>query len=166
MSRSLAHGPQGTPVEGITTVDITADPLNYDADFRLLESKPGHVIYTDLTSPIDQPNTLRISISERANVYAGTSIDPSVFLPTRKGMDIIIESRGVWKESDSTDPTFVHLMPVRAALTLTLPTCDLIDASQVNALVERVTAALFDQGATTTATGISALLHSVVEKRD
>lgn len=165
MTLSIEHGPNDTAVGGLATVSLTVPPHNYDTDFRQTVSGPGLVVYTDVTSPTDQPSMLRIAQSERPNIYAGTSIDPSVFLPTKKGTDTIIEVREIWKEVDSTDLAFVRMFPVRAALTLTVPNYGSISDEDVEALVGRVVAALFDQGAATTDTGITALLHGVVDKR-
>lgn len=164
MAKVLSYGPNDTPVEGVTNLTLTVPPLNFDADFRTLEDEPGRWVAIDVTSPQDQPSTLRIAQQSRPNVYAGTSIDPSVFLPTKKGLDTIIEIREVWSDTESTDPTYLRLAPVRAAITLTLPDSSLVTEDSVMRLVGRAVAALFAQGDATHSAGISALLHGVVRK--
>lgn len=164
MTKSTSYGPNGTPVEGLASVTFTVAPLNYDADFAELESGPGKVVYTDISSPQDQPSTLRIAQSSRPNIYAGTSIDPSVFLPSRKGVDTIVEVREVWSQTDSDDSTYLKQAPVRAALTLTLPENGIVTADAVARLVQRVVAALYLQGEATYANGIDAINHGALKK--
>lgn len=162
MAKVLATGPSGTPIGGLAAVTYVIPPLNYTADFRSLEEGPGRIVMTDITSPTDQPSTLRIAQTSKANVYAGTTIDASAFLANRRGTDTIVEVKEVWSISDAEDPSFLQLMPVRAAITLSLPTSNLITDELVSGLVGRAIAALFAQGDATNADGITALLHGVV----
>lgn len=164
MSRTLTHGPNGTPIEGLSTVTIAPAPINFAEDLRVVESGPGRVVYTDVTSPQDQPSTLRIAQQSKPNVYAGTSIDPAAFLATKQGIDTVVEIREVWSEVDSTDSTYLKLIPVRAAITLNLPVASQVTSTEVALLVNRVVAALFAQGDATIADGLTDLLHGVVEK--
>lgn len=164
MSRVLTKGPSGTPIEGLTVLTFAVAPLNYDADFRVIEEGVGKVIYTDVTSPQDQPSTLRIAQQGNANVYSRTSIDPSAYLPNRRGTDTIVEVREVWSETETTDSALLRLMPVRVAITLSLPTSPLITADAVEELVQRAVAALFTQGEATIAEGLTDLTHGVVKR--
>lgn len=164
MARTVSYGPNGTAVSGVSSVTFPVAPLNFAADFRKLSEGPGLVVYTDVTSPQDQPSTLRIAQSSRSNVYAGTSIDPSVFLPTKQGTDTIVEIREVWSESDSTDSTYLRMFPVRLALTLTTPNANQVSIASIERLVARAIAALAAQGKDTLDEGVSALLHGVVQK--
>jgi hypothetical protein len=148
----------------VTEVTFPIPPINYTADLREVEDGPGKVVYTDVTSPQDQPSTLRIAQQSRANIYAGTSIDPAAFLATKRGTDTIIEVRQVWMESDSEDSTYLRFAPVRAALTLSLPDSAIVTPDRVADLVQTVIAALFAQGDDTHTDGIAALLHGVVKK--
>lgn len=164
MAKSVTYGPNGTPVDGVTAVTFAVPPLNYDADFRLVEDEPGRVLMTDLTSPQDQPSTLRITQTSRANIYAGTSIDPSVFLASRRGLDTYLEVREIWSESDSEDSTYLRHVPVRFAISMTLPESAIVTPAAVERLAARAVAALFAQGDATIDDGVSALLHGVVRK--
>ncbi|DAD51167.1 coat protein [ssRNA phage SRR7976324_1] len=159
---AISHGPNGTPIDGLSALTFPVGPLNFDADFRILEDEPGRVVMADVTSPYSQLSTIRIAQSSKPNVYAGTSIDPTAFLANRRGTDTILEVREVW--SDPLDATGPKLMPVRCAVTLSLPTCDAITASDVQALIARAVALAFRQGEATATNGINDLLHGVVRK--
>lgn len=164
MTKSLVFGPNGTPVGGVSEVAITVAPLNYAADFRRVEEGASKIVYTDVTAPQDQPSTIRIAQQSRPNVYAGTTIDPSVFLPNKRGTDTIIEVREVWSEVDSADTSYLRMFPVRAALTLTVPDASQVTVAAVQRVVQRLFAALAEQGEANTDSGIAALLHGVVCK--
>lgn len=164
MSKTLSHGPSGTAVEGVSAVTIAPPPINFEADMLEVESGVGRVVYTDITSPSDQPSTLRIVATPKANVYAGTSIDPSVFLPSKRGTDLYIETREIWSVTDTVDTAFRQDFPLRVGLAISAPDTSYITDEDIEAAVGRVVAALYSQGEATPDLGITALLHGVVKK--
>lgn len=164
MAKTMAFGPNGTSVDGLASITLTSDPLNFDADFRIIDEGPGKVVMTDVTSPLDQPATLRVAQQSKPNVYAGSSIDPSAYIANKRGTDTIVEVREVWSITDDTDPTFLQLVPVRAAISLTLPSTNLVTADAVEQLVMRTVMSLYTQGAATMDAGLGNLLHGVVKK--
>lgn len=164
MTRSVSYGPNGTAVPDVTALTLALPPLNFDADFQVIEEGPGKVVMTDVTSPRTQPSTIRIAQQSRPNVYAGTTIDPAVFLPIKKGTDTVIELREVWSETDTEDSSYLRLFPVRVAITATFPDADQITAAAVARSVARVVAALAAQGDDDLIAGIEALLRGVGKK--
>lgn len=164
MSKSLAFGPNSSAVAGVSSLTFAPAPINFAADMRKSDSGPGKVVYTDVTSPIDQPSTLRISQVAKANVYAGTSISPEAMLSNKRGIDTVLEIKETWKVTDSADTTFSRYAPARCAITLNLPLDEVVTAAAVKHLVDRAVAALFAQGDATITNGANALLHGVVEK--
>lgn len=164
MSFVLGYGPNGTAVDGVTDVTFPVAPLNYDADFRVLEEGPGKVVLTDITSPLNQPSTLRIAQSVRANVYTNSDIDSSAYLSSKKGADTIVEVREIWSKTTVSDPSYERLFPVRCAITLTVPTDAIIDTTSVQRLIARAVAAFATMGDDSYDNGIDALLHGVVAR--
>lgn len=164
MAKSLGYGPNGTAIGGLATLTIAPTPLNYEADFSVIDEGAGYVVYTDTTSPIDQPSTLRIAQTVRPNVYAGTSIESAAMLPSRKGSDTVVEIKEQWVETDSVDPTYYRVLPVRCAITLNYPIAAQMTPAALKHLVERTVAALFGQGDATSDDGLNALLHGVAQK--
>lgn len=166
MAKTTSFGPNGSPVGDpvITAITFPVAPINFLSDFREVEDGPGKVVYTDVTAPQDQPSTVRIAQTVRPNVYAGSSIDSSVYLPNKKGTDTIIELREIWSVVDSTDASFLLQFPIRMALTMSLPDSAYVTADSVERLVARLVACLAAQGMDTPDSGIQALLHGVVKK--
>lgn len=164
MAKSLSYGPNSTAVAGVANVTFSPAPINFVADMRSVEEGAGKVVYTDVTSPIDQPATLRIAQAIRPNVYAGTSVENASMLPSKRGVDIVVETKEMWRESDDTDPTYDRLIPVRCAITLNLPIAAQVTPDAVEHLIGRTVAALYKQGEDDITAGLNALLHGVVEK--
>lgn len=163
MSTTVAYGPNGTVVGGLADVVLTFDPLNFVADFRIVEEGVGKAVYTDITAPQDRPSTLRIAQSVRPNVYAGTGISDSAMLPSRKGTDTVVEIKEVWEATDSVSGAITHL-PVRLAITANLPQSSLVTADAVERLITRALASLYSQADGDMSAGLNTLLRGVVKK--
>jgi len=165
MAKSFVIGPTDTVIAGNSGPAEVNTNLNFADDFRIVSSQAGEVIATNVTCPVDQPETLRFSQRRIANVYNGTDIDQSAFLPTRDGTATLIELRQRWIEVDSEDSTYRKAVPVKAAITLTVPSYGNVSAAQVQDLVYRAFSALFYTG-TPGPEGIADLLHGVLARPD
>lgn len=165
MAKTIATGYTDTAISGNPTMTVTAGKLNFKADFRPLSEAPGEVILTNVTSPVDQPETMRLSQRKVANVYANTEVDPSAYLPIRQGTATLLECRETWVETDSVDTTYRKLIPVKCGITFTLPAYGNITADQAVGLVLRTLGLTFETG-TVTSVGMAALLRGVMMKAD
>lgn len=164
MSKSISIGVTDTADGTWTITDPTPAELNFDADYRILSATPGETVLANVTSPIDQPEHLRFAQRSVSNIYAGSDIDPSVYLPSRRGISTVVEVRQVWKETSSTDETYERVFPVRVGISFTVPAYAAVDETLVAALIKRNLGALWEQGSATMDTGIASLLHGVMTK--
>jgi len=164
MTKSISLGFTDTAIGGYASVAVTLPALNWSADHNLLSNNPGEVITTNLTSPVDQPETFRFSQRKVSNVYAGLDIDPSAYLPTRQGSSTLIELRENWVETDSVDAMYRKIIPVRCGISFTLPSYGNVTAAMALELLYRTLSAAFEQGVTDE-TGMAALLRGVMVKK-
>lgn len=164
MTKTIVYGPTGTAVEGVAAVTFAVPPLNFDEDFSLIDEGKGSIVFTDITSPTDQPSTLRIAQRPVANVYSRSSIDPSLYLATKRGTDMIIEVLETHMEHDSVDSSLDKAWPARFALTMSTPDAAQVDAASIKRGVARLVAALAAMGDATLDAGIDKLRHGVVRK--
>lgn len=164
MTKSVTVGPNGTAVAGVTAVAVTVAPLNYDADFLPLVDDPGVNIYVDSTAPVDQPATVRLATRDVANIYAGTSIDPAVFLASRKGRDIVVQVQEIHKVTDSEDADYLRMYPIKATLTINAPVDAIVTSATLERMVARVLASIARQGEDDLASGLTALHRGVTSK--
>jgi len=168
MTKSLVTTPANTAFGTPHTHNLSVPLINWNADYRILSQSPGEVVFTDVLSTIDRPRTFRVSQRVKPNVYAGTNIDPSVYLPNRQGLDTLIEYRDVLTITDSGDATYRADVPVKVGITISVPVgTDLVDATLVaDTLLPAAIAGCFNPNeASPFHTGMTDLLHGVLVKR-
>lgn len=163
MAKTIATGCTDTAFSGSTTLTVPIPGLNYPVDYRVLSNVPGEVVLTNVTAPVDQPEIARFAQRAKSNVYLGTDIDPSAYLPVRNGTSTLVELRQTLVETDSTDATYRKLIPMRVAVTIDLPSYGNITDAIVLALAERGIALLFEKGVVD-ATGFKAFQRGILKK--
>jgi len=166
VTKSIATGYTDTAIAGSPTMQVAIGKLNYVADHRILVDTPGEVITTNLTCPVDQPETFRFSQRTVANVYASdSSIDAAAYLATKQGTATLLENREVWVETDSVDATYRKLIPVKCGITITAPSYGNITSDMLKTLLLRSVALAFETGVVTSE-GLAALQRGVLQKKD
>lgn len=165
MTKSIATGYTDTAIAGNPAMTVTVGKLNYGADFRKSSVASAEVIATNVTCPVDQPETLRISQKPISNIYANLDVDPSGYLPNKKGSATLLEMREIWVETDSVDATYRKYIPVKVGLTLQLPQYAAVTSALAQAAALRAVSMLFEQGVVDT-TGMDALIRGVLAKKD
>lgn len=133
-----------TPDPG--TLTLTRAKINFAKDFRVKENKESEMILTNLTSPFDRPETLRVGYSRIKDVYLNTQIDPSVYSPTKSGISILTQLSETFSVTDSVDPSYRVDLPVKAHLVISVPNSSDITVDMVQTLVGRLVSTLYDTG--------------------
>jgi len=152
MSKVKSVGYTDTAIEGVTSLTFPRGLVNFGADFRVKSDKPGsEVVLTNLTSPVDRPERIRVAYTDVSNVYAGSGIDPSVSAPTKRGVSILAQHTNVLSVSDSTDADYRLDLPISCHLVIKVPASEYITAEDVRVSLGRLLSSLFDTGATTDA---------------
>lgn len=164
MSKSISHGFTDTAIGGFTDLSPALPILNWGTDLVLQSDEPTEKVYVNVTSPVDQQETIRIAQRRVANVYAGTDIDPSVYLPSKAGTSTLLEVRQFWAETSSTDETYRKIIPVRAGLSFTVPSYGNLTSAECLALAERALSVVFER-ASSNADGMTNLLRGVLVKK-
>lgn len=121
--------------------------LSYATNFAVNQYQPDKVELVNITSPMDQLEYIRYQCQPVADVYKGTSIDPSAYSLSRKGIAVAAVVRDTLRVTDSADSTFVLDLPVKASLSLTLPQSTYLTGALVQQLLTRVVSAWFETGA-------------------
>lgn len=165
MTKSIATGYTDTAISGNPAMTVTVGKLNFATDHRVVSEVPGEIVTSNVTCPIDQPETFRFSQKEIANVYAQTNIDPSARLPITNGKATLLELREVWVETDSTDATYRKLIPVKVGIQFTIPAYGSITADMAMVAILRAAGLIFETG-TVTSAGVNNINHGVLRKAD
>ena len=159
MSKVKSTGYTDTPIEGVPTLTFPRGLVNIGKDFRVKSNVAGkEIVLTNITSPIDRPEKIRIAYSEMANVYVGSGIEASVLAPTKKGVSLLAQVTDIITVTDSTDPDYRIDLPVSCHLVVKVPASEHIGAADVETCIGRLLSSLFDTGVTTT-TRLEAILR-------
>jgi hypothetical protein len=144
MAYSLNHNtstPTGDPDVTITTYSVDTD------DFAKTTDVAGEYSMTNTQSPIGFPEKVEVTSKTIQNVYSTSGIDPSFYLPTKRGQRVHTKLTEVWSYADSEDPSKpVYALPVTATLVLTVPQMQAISKNDIVALFKRLLAVWYTDG--------------------
>lgn len=148
MAKEKSTGYTDTPVSGVSELTFPRGILNFEKDFRVKANDAGKsVILTNITSPVDRPEKIRIAYTEVANVYSGTGIEASLSAPTKKGVSVLAQITETISVTDDADPDYRVDLPVSYHLVVKVPASEHITSSDVQQGIGRLLSSLFDTGA-------------------
>lgn len=151
MAKIKSNGYTDTPISGVSSLDFPRGLLNFQKDFKVKSNSPGkEVVLTNITSPIDRPEKIRIAFSDIANVYSGTGIEASVLAPTKRGVSILAQVTDIISITDDGDADYRIDLPVSYHLVIKVPASEYLTAADVKTGIGRLLSSLFDTGVTTT----------------
>lgn len=165
MAKSIATGYTDTAIAGNPAMQVVVGKLNFASDHRVVSEVPGEIVTSNVTCPVDQPETFRFSQKEIANVYAQTNIDPSARLSITNGKATLLELREVWVETDSVDTTYRKLIPVKVGIQFTIPSYGNVTQAMILTALLRAYGLIFETG-TVTDVGVNNINHGVLRKAD
>lgn len=144
MSKVTTFGYTDTAPAGGATKTLTRPNLNYAANFAVSTNTDMKSVIVNLTSPVDQPETMRFQQTNVANVYDGTSIDPSVYATSKAGVSVVAQVNDIVRVTDSVDATFQVDLPISAHIVVKVPRSQYITSAMVETVVARCVASLYD----------------------
>lgn len=151
MSKVKSAGYTDTAVSGVSSLTFPRAVLNLQTDFRVKSNQPGkEVVLTNITSPVDRPEKIRIAYTDISNVYNGTGIDTSVYSPTKRGVSILVQVTETISVTDSVDADYRVDLPVSYHLVVKVPASEHITAADIQTGLGRLLSGLFDTGVSTT----------------
>lgn len=166
MAKVKSWGVVDTPIEGVSNLTYPREVLNLGTDFRVKSENAGkEVVLTNITSPADRPEKIRISYSDVANIYSGTGIEASVLAPTKRGASVLVQLTDVVCVTDSVDPTYRIDLPLSVHTVLKYPVSEHINAADIQKSLSRLLSALFDSGSTT-ATRLESILRGSLTPKE
>jgi hypothetical protein len=144
MSKTTSFGYTDTADSGSATRSFTRANLNWPADFVATEKSDMKFQGANKTSPLDQLETIRVQASEIPDVYKGSTIDPSAYAGSRKGLSVVAQVNDVLRVTDTVDAAYLVDLPISCHMVIKVPQSSMITADQVMAVAGRCLAALFD----------------------
>lgn len=165
MPKTVNVGYTDTAISGVTSLTFPRGLLNYKVDYRVKSDTSNELILTNLTSPVDRPERIRISYQEISNIYSGTDIDASVYSPSKRGTSILVQLTEILSVTDSTVPAFRVDLPLSIHLVLKVPANENLTSDIVLASLGRLISGLFETGSTAN-TRMNSLLRGSLSPSD
>lgn len=88
---------------------------------------PNGVRLSNLTAPTDFEQKVQYETRERANVYAGSTVDRVYWAASLKGKTIIVDFRDTPYLTNSGDATFLQAFPIKMRAEITFPSNQYVD---------------------------------------
>lgn len=136
-----------TPMWNYTLAGESFSPslhkLQVASDFALKSQTPNEVVLTNKTSPIDAPETMRMSTSRVANIYNNTGIEKAYQTLSKEGASLLIQDNTVLRLVDETTSSSVADLPVSVHIVLKYPKHPEITEVQVTEAAKRLFSGLF-----------------------
>lgn len=73
-----------------TPVTVNIPSIDWDHDYALKSATPDEVVYSNITTPVDQPYTCKFGVRDIANVYKNKDIDPERMNINKRGKSFLI----------------------------------------------------------------------------
>jgi len=121
--------------------DISVPVLN-NADFAPRKVEANEVELTNMTSPVDQPETVRFAISNVGNIYANTGIDPAYYGASKKGFSVLVQLNDTMRVTDTEKPEFVQDFPISAHIVIKGASSSYLSSDNVYAVAKRLVSCL------------------------
>lgn len=156
MSRILDTGaPATTPHTGAWPVAV----VPFSSDYRIKASSDGEVVWTNIKSPLDRPETIRQAYSLVNDVYKGTDIAVGVRAASSKGVSILSQVTETWSVTDSTITDYRVDLPVSAHLVIKVPASGDLASVNILALVQKLVGSLYSETIAMDTAKLDALLR-------
>lgn len=152
------------PSGGVSPV-ISITGLDFASNFRVERNTGRELRLQNITSPLGLGEDYRFAFSEIANIYNGTTVDRALQAPSKKGVSILNQVNETWSVTDEEKPEFIQYLPVSCHMVIRVPSSPYISAADVNWLIGRMMAGLFETGSTTN-DRIAALLRGSLIPKD
>jgi hypothetical protein len=149
---SLTLNYPATDSSSQVTKGVTIPSLTYATDWAVqkVQVTNGDRL-ANLTTPTDFEEKIEYQVKERANVYAGTTVDRVYWPASTKGREITVDFRSTPYATDSSDATFRQGFPIKIRTTITFPLNELIDETVLAHEFQRAIGCFFETSDTTVA---------------
>ncbi len=117
------------------------------ANYAVTTDVVGETRLTNLTSPLDAPETIGYKQRVITDIYANSGIDRVFWTPTHRGVEFLIQLRQTWSAVDKTDTTRPeYKFPALVNVTVRVAQNELVSESDVEYLLKEALGALYPDG--------------------
>lgn len=140
MSYVISYNLPQTSATGISLQTPKFETANY----ATTKDVSGDVQLTNIQSPIGLPEQFTFRTSSVSNIYKSSNVDPTLYMPSKRGIRLNTHVRQTWTVHDPDDLTAPsYAIPVTASLTLQVPVNNLLSTADVDQLILRLLCTLY-----------------------
>lgn len=142
---TTSFGYKDTELTGVSAPEVPVTNLNYTADYRVVRSGNGECILTNIQTPIDQPETIRVAYKKVNDVFAGSNLNKLQAAAIDKtGVQILVQDCASLKQTNADGSSVT--VPVSLHLVAKIPTGIEIDQSIITGQLSRLLGVLYEDG--------------------
>lgn len=142
----VSFGTTDTPISGVSAPTLTIPVVNYSTDYRVKSDSSKEVILSNITSPLDQAETIRLGFSEIANVYTNAGLNADQIIGPKNGVSLLTQLTTTLKVTDDTGANVLGYLPISAHMVIKVPKSSYITNDIVKTIVTRLTGTLYSEG--------------------
>lgn len=157
-----SFGNTDTPISGVTAPVITLPVINFNSDYRIRKSADSETIVTNVTTPFDQPESVRYSIQDVKDIYKNAGLNSDQITGSKEGVSLVAQLNTTLKVTDDTATTAIGYFPITAHLVIKCPKSGYITESVLTQVIARLNGTLY---AETGKTNIVALLKGALNPK-
>lgn len=99
---------------------------------------------TSIVAPIGKAELYSLETRRLANIYANSGIDPVLWTPTKRGVNVYAQHKSVWTAADSADATKPqYASPFEVSISIKVPNVDFLTVQNVNDELSRALGILY-----------------------
>lgn len=163
--KAINFGFTDTPISGVSSLNLPRSLTNFGADFRIKTDTADEVRLTNLTSPRERQENVRLAYKVKKDIYRNTGIAPANQSPSVTGVSLLAQHTLIASVTDAEVPGYRVDLPLSAHIVLDIPSVEEITEDHVLMLVGRLMSDLFDTGSTSN-TRLKALLRGSLQPSD
>lgn len=135
-----------TAISGVTAPSITLPVINYPIDYRVKVDGPKDVIITNVTTPLDQPESVRYGYSDISDIYKNAGLNTDQVIGSKNGLSVLTQLNTTLKVTDDTGATVLGYLPITAHLVVKVPKSGYITDAILQSVVSRLVATCYSDG--------------------
>lgn len=130
-----------TPTKSLSLIPVVT------TDFAPYTKSGNRTTIVNTTSALGKEELVTYEYRLVKNIYANTSIDPSLWTPTKRGVNLFIQVKDIATASDAEDATKpVYDSPFKASVSVQIPMNELVTDELIEAFFCRLAGAIYANG--------------------
>lgn len=151
------------------TKNVAVPQLSFATDFTVQKDEPSEVVLTNMTSPLDQPETIRFAITPVKDIYSGTAVPMAARAAAMNGISLLVQVNDILRttvEGSTCNCLGYYDTPISVHMVIRAGINQYVTTDNVMSVVKRQIASLFASGTDVTNARLSALLRGSLKPAD